>query len=200
MLRGETGGESRRCDACSIAVDIAEFLARREAGETKFAGIELTNGALRCADLRHVQLAGAKLSRLDLRGADLTRANLQGATLRDVVLRGAHLFALHAPRVVMMNVELSAANLHGADLEGAELAGVRLDMAQLSHATLRRANLRGANLKGANLSRADARQAIVAGADLTDVIFEQTLLDGTGIVAPNTGMRAWSRNEVPPGM
>ena len=93
------------------------------------------------ANLSGANLSEAALRRADLRGANLSEANLSEAFLREANLRGADL----------SEANLREANLREADLREADLSGADLSGADLSEAYLRETNLRGADLSGANL-------------------------------------------------
>lgn len=85
----------------------------------------------------------------------LLEANLSGADLSDAGLCRANLFGAN----------LSGANLTGADLRGANLI---------------KTNLAGADLSGADLSQVNLTHADLSGAVLTDVFYCNTLMpDGT---------------------
>ena len=85
----------------------------------------------------------------------LLEANLSGADLSDAGLCRANLFGAN----------LSGANLTGADLRGANLI---------------KTNLSGADLSGANLSQVNLTHANLSGTVLKDVFYCNTLMpDGT---------------------
>ncbi|MFN2309333.1 MAG: pentapeptide repeat-containing protein [Gammaproteobacteria bacterium] len=70
---------------------VAEFNARRQAGET----CDLTGTDFRGLDLRGLDAAGLDLSnsyfrQADLRGVDLSTANLAGASIHGTKISGVH--------------------------------------------------------------------------------------------------------------
>ncbi|MGG6240421.1 pentapeptide repeat-containing protein [Nodosilinea sp. AN01ver1] len=99
--------------------------------EANFSGADL-NGA----DLSGANLSGANLSGTNLNGADLNGANLNGADLSSAQLRYANL----------SNADLRYANLSRADLRHANLSGADLNCTLLIDANLSDANLSGALL------------------------------------------------------
>ncbi|WP_414527041.1 pentapeptide repeat-containing protein [Nodularia chucula] len=123
-----------------------ELLARYNAGERNFAGVEILRivgemgerdgvdgqiTGLEGADLRGINLRGANLEKLDLSGADLTGADLFGAYLGEAglvktILRDANLFSAN----------LSSATLNGADLTGSDLSQVNASSAVFIGATI----------------------------------------------------------------
>jgi uncharacterized protein YjbI with pentapeptide repeats len=159
----------------------SEIVARYQAGERDFSGIDLRRADLGAVDLRGasliranvsranlirailggVDLMGARLAGADLREADLSDANLCSADLGEANLSGADL-----RRADLNGADLRGAKLNGALLSGAQLIGARLDGADLSWADLRWANLGGAHLLGANLQGARLGEADLRRSDL----------------------------------
>lgn len=150
--------------AWEIATD--ELLARYNAGERNFAGIELIRIPERDG------ISGSVINGLE--GADLRGINLRGANFEEV--------------------ELTGADLTGGDLFGAYLGGACLHKAILRDANLFSANLNhaifsGADLGGANLSRVHAVSAAFIGAkvghfeyaDLTDANFQWSTANAYGL-------------------
>lgn len=109
------------------------------------------------ADYNKEFLAGA-----DFSGKDLTDASFTQATLREANFTGADL----------RGVSLFGAFLEKANLTSADLRGATLDRARLT-----RANLTNANLEGAFAFNANFKEAIIDGADFTDVQLRQDALD-----------------------
>jgi uncharacterized protein YjbI with pentapeptide repeats len=146
-----------------------ELLARYNAGERNFAGIEL---------LRIVGEMGERdgISGLitGLEGADLRGINLRGANLEDVELSGA---------------DLTGADLFGAYLGGAGLVKTILRDANLFSANLTHATLTGADLTGASLKHVRAIEAVFIGAkvghfeyaDLTQANFRDSTAHAYGL-------------------
>lgn len=81
--------------------------------------------------------------------------------------------------VVLINVNLSFANLCGSNLENAVLSG-----ADFTGANLRRANLRGADLKGAILRRCDLHKAIISQDQLEGAFGDSKTRLPSGMRAP----------------
>lgn len=96
-----------------------------------------------------VEAAGAVFAEANLVGADLNQANLQGAGF-------------------------TRANLRKAVLDRADLTGARLIRADLSEAALYTVNLFEASLEKANLTRTVLRGSNLYGAELVDVILDET--------------------------
>lgn len=114
----------------------SEIVARLEAGERSFEGLDLVGADLSDLDLIAVRWNGADLRRADLRGsrlidacfldADLRRARLDGAALlradfRRVDARGASFVDADASRVDFHGADLRLADFSGAELEGASI-------------------------------------------------------------------------------
>lgn len=102
-------------------------------------------------------LVGADFSGRVLTDSSFTKANLREINLKGSDLRGVSFFG---------------ANLEGANLEAANLQNATLDTARLS-----RANLTNANLAGAFAFNAKFDEALIDGADFTDVEMRQDVLD-----------------------
>ncbi|NJM67177.1 MAG: pentapeptide repeat-containing protein [Acaryochloris sp. RU_4_1] len=94
-------------------------------------------------------LLNADFSNRDLTDASFTKADLRGSNFSKSDLSGVSFFA---------------ANLEDVNLEGANLSFATLDSARFA-----RANLTNANLEGAFAFNTEFRQAIINGADFTDV-------------------------------
>lgn len=90
----------------------------------------------------------------DLVGADLRQAHLIGADLRNANLAGA---------------QLQGANLEGADLTGANLKSANLTDTFLTNASLNLTHLEAANFTRARLYNVEAKGAVIANINLTDV-------------------------------
>lgn len=86
----------------------------------------------------------------------LVNADLSGANLKGATLKKA----------VLDGTKLSEAELSGADLSHASLVGADLTSAELARATMKWANFSEAKLKDAHLFRADLSNAVLSYADL----------------------------------
>jgi uncharacterized protein YjbI with pentapeptide repeats len=121
------------------------------------------------------------LAGADLEGLILVDFDLSKANLKEAMLCGADLFDAR-----LGEADLSGAHLNGADLNrcyllGAKLPGADLTGAQLIEADLFQANLVGANLKNANLMMADLMMANLTEADLKGANLERGRLVETNI-------------------
>jgi uncharacterized protein YjbI with pentapeptide repeats len=114
------------------------------------AGANLTASILASADLSETNLAGA-----NLRGSTLTLADLSGSVVTGAVFQGttstgftqAHLQSTASYQAKdLQGIWLSGNNLTGWDLSGQNLTGARLDRAMLANSDLRDAVITGANL------------------------------------------------------
>lgn len=123
-----------------------ELLARYNAGERNFAGVEI---------LRIVGEMGER------DGVDGQITGLEGADLRGINLRGANL-----EKVDLSGADLTGADLFGAYLGGAGLVKTILRDANLFSANLTWATLSAADLTGANLSQVNASSAVFIGATI----------------------------------
>jgi uncharacterized protein YjbI with pentapeptide repeats len=85
---------------------------------------------------------------------------------------------------VFDEVRLNGANLEAANLNGVKLIRTYLKGANLSHAKLRGAILEKVILANADLSYADFSGAAI-DADLTGVIFQQTIMPDGSIKSNN---------------
>lgn len=121
--------------------------------EKKRAWTDATKG------FRGACLWATNLSGLDLSGADLTGAMLYKSDLRNVNLEQA---------------QLNDARLYKSDLTGADLPKASLNNAVLDCANLTRADLDGVKLEHAKLIRTLVEGVSLAGANLTDALYEAT--------------------------
>ncbi|MFQ4135632.1 pentapeptide repeat-containing protein [Nodosilinea sp. PGN35] len=112
-------------------------------------------------------------SHQDLRGNDYTRADMADADMSHTNLRGVRLF----------DTTLARANMEGADMTGATLDGARFVQANLTNAIL----------AGAYAFGTDFREAIIDGADFTDVLLDpkvnKMLCDVAQGINPVTGRK-----------
>jgi hypothetical protein len=103
------------------------------------------------------------------------RANLKGNDLRHYCLDSVDLRSANLESVDLSHVSLISANLSGANLSGANLEGAILHRAKLRRTRLNQANLSGIKALGTDLRQIQCEGAIWAGAELRDVIFDDTL-------------------------
>jgi uncharacterized protein YjbI with pentapeptide repeats len=97
----------------------------------KWAGVDISDGALQA-----VRLDGADLSRANLARANFQIANLAGANLMAANLEAAHLHAANLQNANLMLANMTGVNLLDADLRGANLRGAKLQGAILIAAKL----------------------------------------------------------------
>lgn len=74
----------------------------------------------------------------------------------------------------LQNVDLSNANLSNTNLSHANLEGANLSNADLTGASLLGVNFQGANLTAAKIISAFMTKSRIAGANLTNAVFENT--------------------------
>lgn len=95
-----------------------------------FIEANLSGVDFRDAELEHTSFMESDLTGADFRGANLTGADFSGANLADAYLQEADLSFARLCEVsgdpLLMDADLSYANLWDADLWGADLTGVRL--------------------------------------------------------------------------
>ena len=150
------------------------------------------------ADLRYADLSGTNLVSANLDGANLSGGFLDNADLTGVDLRYADLKSVHArnllgcpaalptdwqcientlvgPYAGLTGAILSGADLSGADLSGAYLVSADLDGANLNNAYLTGAKMAYTNLTGAKMMYTNLSGADLYGADLTGVIWDNTV-------------------------
>jgi uncharacterized protein YjbI with pentapeptide repeats len=108
------------------------------------SGANLSRANLIEADLRKANLSGANLYTANLYRADLSGANLSGANVGPVLddtgpllFRGEHPGARLFYNTVLIEANLSGADLSGANLSAVDLRGADLHMADLTGADLR---------------------------------------------------------------
>lgn len=97
----------------------------------KWAGVDISDGALQA-----IRLDGADLSRANLARANFQIANLAGANLMASNLEDAHLHAANLQHANLMLANMTGVNLLDADLRGANLRGAKLQRAILIAAKL----------------------------------------------------------------
>jgi uncharacterized protein YjbI with pentapeptide repeats len=114
---------------------------------------DLTDARLIQTDLRDAYLSRTDLSGADLRGAHLDRANFDGADLSQANLNGA---------------DLSRADLRDADLSGADLRGADLKCAVLVETDLTDADLTNCRIYGVSAWRLKLEKAKQQNLVITD--------------------------------
>jgi hypothetical protein len=162
-----------------------ELLARYNAGERDFNGIELLRvperhgiagpiEGIEGADLREINLRGANLKDICLNGANLTRADLFGASLisacmADAIFRDANLFSAN----------LNWAGCHRSDFTGARMNQMNACSANFIDAIL--TPFEYTILAFTNFQGARGRESIRGH---FNVIWETTMPDGSVILGP----------------
>jgi hypothetical protein len=152
-------------------MDVSELLKRYAAGERDFCSVVLSN---------------ADLSEASLNGANLFGANLSVANLSKASLKGANLSVANLSKAYLSEAYLFGANLGGTGLSGTDLSG----------ADLRGASLFKAKLNKVNLSNADLSNANWAEAELTDINWDKTKIDGTTFPYKWEGLHFRSKSEI----
>ncbi|MEA5619187.1 pentapeptide repeat-containing protein [Cronbergia sp. UHCC 0137] len=162
-----------------------ELLARYNAGERNFAGVEILRivgemGEIDGVDGQITGLEGADLRGINLRGANLEKVDLSGADLTEADLFGAYLGEASLGKTILRDANLFSANLSNASLNGADLT-----RANLSHVKAVGASFIGAKIgyfERADLTHTDFRDCDVNGEGLCykfNVIWHTTMPDGT---------------------
>ncbi len=165
-----------------------ELLARYNAGERDFAGVEILRivgeiGERDGVDGQITGLEGAELRGINLRGANLEKLNLSGADLTEADLFGAYLGEAGLVKTILRNTNLFSANLTNARLQCADLTG-----ADMRHVKAVDASFIGAKI--GYLERADLTQANFQGAvgmlinGHFNVIWGTTMPDGSVETGP----------------
>jgi uncharacterized protein YjbI with pentapeptide repeats len=107
----------------------------------------------------------------DFSGRDLTDSSFTKANLKNSNFKGSN---------------LSGVSFFGANLEDTNLEGVNLSVATLDSARLVQANLTNAILEGAFAYSAQFQDAVITGADFTDVDLNDTVQAALCKVASGT--------------
>lgn len=132
------------------------------------SGLDLYGGDYKGVDLRYT----------DLRGSNLSGSNLQLARLLGAKLAGANLVAVDFSWADLRAADFRQCDLRGSKFYGATgAAGLDPEESCLLPG-YDGVKFNGANLAGADLSGADLRGAIFIEANLRDVTFAGTLLQG----------------------
>lgn len=164
-----------------------------QAQQACFDTADLTGASLQRADLRKASMIdatveGALLCEARLLGADLTRlrasdgCDITGADLRAVTAVESIWDSATADRVdlsfaTLCGADFTNASMVGANLHACDLREARLTGAVLHEATITEANLFEALIKQADLTRADLSGSNLYGAELLDVVFQETKAD-----------------------
>lgn len=141
--------------------------------EAEFQGADLTDSTLFRADITNGILTHADLSGADLRFADLTEAQMRavqmlGSDFSDSILIEANLTRANLTGAAGLRTNLTRSVLRNAVLETVDLTLARLEGADLTNAVFRNANLDGVDLRGAILTNADFTGASMEGALISD--------------------------------
>jgi len=163
-------------DAFLVGADLTDaLLVGADLTDADLHDVDLTNANLRDADLTDALLLGA-----DLTDANLTDANLTGTGLdENTIVTDNQLTTAEfdynipydndiSPSDIVLDADLTNANLRDADLTDANLRDADLTNANLWDVDLTNANLQDANLTDAELLDADLTDALLMGADLTN--------------------------------
>ena len=167
-----TGANLRNADLSSAVLDRAIIVG------ADFTGANLSRAIMR---LPHGSTSAAfnRVEAPRFTGANLAHARLvvrlDGADLRGANMTGAR---LHPHGDTTQNTTARRSSLIACDLSAAILVDADLSRAELEFANFSNADLTGASLRGANLSRATFRGAKLVGADVTDANFDGTNLVG----------------------
>lgn len=144
-------------------------------------GADFERADLRQADLSTARLAWARLFATDLRGANLSNAQLDRIEGRlglfnGATLSGASMDSAFLSGALMQDIRSAHIWLRGAMMVETDLSNAELVAANLNSANLSRANLSGANLQNATLVGAKLEGANLLGADLTGADFSNANL------------------------
>ncbi len=141
--------------------------------------------------MHDADFSGTDIDRLATAGKiDLSRARFDRAKMPAACFIGALL-----TNTSWVSTNLAAALFNNADLRQSHFHAARLSGASFMRADLSHGDLRGSDCAGASFIRADLRRASLVetslyGADLTEAILEDTVLDGamidlTKLAGPN---------------
>ena len=130
-------------------------------------GAKLPSARFDMSNLEGSMLAGIDISNGSLRGANLDKAVLDGANLRDTDFSPLPLAGVANSK---WPARAKGIRGHKTDFRGANLKGVDFTESSLRDADFRQADLTGARLVDCDLTGADLREAITADADLRGVI------------------------------
>ncbi len=114
------------------------------------------------------------------------RALMDGESHPGEVFEGSNFSMAKLRRTNLQGANFRNADLFGAHLEEADLTGADLRSATLDSALLKRTNLTQANLEGAYAFNAVFRNVTIDGADFTDVLLLDEVLNELCPVAQGT--------------
>lgn len=158
------------------AIFIGANLTEANARNASLRRVNLQDANLEAACLADANLFGADLSGARLVRADLSRAMLTVARLRDVDLSHANLsYAL------LERATLREACFFGTCFEGTLLNECDLEHAEILEADFRKAYLKGSRLTGSRMPKANFAHAILCGAGLAEIDWEQADLRGADL-------------------
>ena len=138
-----------------------------------FTNSNLTNTILQTAPIfRNSSLERANLGNIDASAGEFFNVFMQGVNLQHADLEAAEFSG---------NTILINANLSGADLTDAVLRNIDLQDADLTSANLSGADLRGADLRRANLTNVVLNNTMILGANLEGIIYNGNFEEAEGI-------------------
>jgi uncharacterized protein YjbI with pentapeptide repeats len=115
----------------------------------------------------------------------VVQSDLSHADLSGKDLSHADLYRVNLSGAKLSGAVLYRVNLSGGDLSGANLSGANLSYTDLHDVDLRGANLSGADLNGADLSGADLRQVNLSKVNLSKVNLSGKDLSGANLSYAN---------------
>jgi uncharacterized protein YjbI with pentapeptide repeats len=169
---------------------LEELLAKYEAGERDFSGVDLSEANLSGVKLNEANFSHANLSIVNLSGSHLCSTDFSHAQINVARLSGAYLHQAN-----LNHASLNVANLIRADLSCAQLQSASLIRAELIRADLSRADLFAANLSCADLREAALRHAILRYANLSEANLRDSLLTQANLEGANLNNTDLSRTD-----
>jgi uncharacterized protein YjbI with pentapeptide repeats len=158
-----------------IAAD--EFLARYQAGERDFRGVDLSGVDLSGSELRDINLSGANLSSANLTEIKWSHINFSGADLRDANLTGS--------LITSGGMYGASFNANGAEFIDCYMMGAWIE-GSLENTTIRRCDLLGASFNHTVIQNVKFIDSKMRGcsfeAGIEDVEFTQCDLSGSLII------------------
>ena len=146
-------------------------------------GTKLDNASLLGVDLEDANLAGTTFKRTFLNGARMPGANLSGARFELSDLGGTNM-----RRTDLSDAQFLGARLSGANLSNAYQLNTRYDIALSEKFALKTltlpTSLDGAVLTGGQFFRSDLSGSSLAGADVTDIVYDEATIWPPGFSAP----------------
>lgn len=160
--------------------DLACFFRARMVRLT-LVNCRLHDADFSATDVERLATAG----KVDLSRARFDRAKMPAACFIGAVLPNTSWVATNLAAALFNNADLRQAHFHAA-----RLAGASFMRADLGHADLRGSDCAGASFIHTDLRRASLVDVSLYGADLTDTLMEDTVLDGamidlTRLAGPN---------------